>query len=275
MGEQQIISLGRSLDPGYWTNKMVIAASVIAGVGAGTYGGFTGIGAKGIAVLAFGALFSVFLPWALARELDPDNEKAALVAMPCGSASFAIWGIHVIIGGLALLLCLRITNKSTGNQVTYMDVTTTCAIALLSAYGETPLILIPVALAFFIADGTRQKTTMRAAGILCAIVYAALALQDDITIAFSGAPIAVAAVVALFMFFWWRLSIRGPPASFADTGTARLERIGLTKAAAVAVVAAGILTVCRMGDTGSLSGGIWAALAGITAYGVATGISLQ
>ena len=273
MGNQNIISLGRSLDPGYWTNRIVIAASVVAGAVAGAYGGVTGVGGKDIAVMAFGAVFSVFLPWALARELDPDNEKAALVAIPFGGASYALWGTHVIIGGLALLLCIRITNKSTGIQITYGDVAATCAIALVSAYVETPLILLPVALGFFIADGAPHAPALRAAGMVCAIVCAALLWQSDSAIGAADAWVTAATVVALIIFFGWRASIRGPPASFADTGAVRLERIGLTQAAAVAVVAAGILTTVYEGDTKSLSGGIWAALAGIATYGIVARIS--
>lgn len=265
--------MGRTLDPGYWTNRIVIAASVVAGAVAGAYGSVTGLGAHDLSVMAFGAVFSVFLPWALARELDPDNEKAALVAIPCGGASFALWGIPVIIGGLALLLCVRITNKSTGIQGTYIDIATTCAIALLSAYVETPLILIPVALGFFIADGTPHIPALRAAGMVCAIVCAALLRQSGSSIGAADTWVTAATIVALIIFFGWRVSIRGAPASFADTGAVRLERTGLTKAAAVAVVAAGILTTVYVGDTESLSGGIWSALAGIAAYGIADRIS--
>jgi len=81
----------------------------------------TGVSIGRSALLGLGAGFSVFLAWALCRELDPDNDLSAFVAAGLSLLGLFILGHPSLSLLFWLLLLLRIVNRTTGLQATWLD----------------------------------------------------------------------------------------------------------------------------------------------------------
>ena len=128
MTPRRFTTIGRALDPEYGTNRLIVALTVIAAVlaalvvmiGSGDAGR-----AGGQALLWGGA---VFLSWALARELDPEAERAAFVAVGVAVAWVAVMPRPSLILAVALLPTLRIVNRTVGPEARPLDTLITLAV---------------------------------------------------------------------------------------------------------------------------------------------------
>ncbi|SDL80844.1 hypothetical protein SAMN05421823_108164 [Catalinimonas alkaloidigena] len=115
-------SLARPVDFRIWTNAVVVVAALVAVVGGTLYEVWQhqplqdGL-QKGIALGG-----SVFLGWALARELDPDHDVSGLVAGGLAAVGYFVWGGPHFAWLILLLLCLRIINRITGLPMRRTDV---------------------------------------------------------------------------------------------------------------------------------------------------------
>ena len=81
----------------------------------------TGVSIGRSALLGLGAGFSVFLAWALCRELDPDHDLSAFFAAGLSLLGLFILGHPSLSLLFWLLLLLRIVNRTTGLQATWLD----------------------------------------------------------------------------------------------------------------------------------------------------------
>ena len=61
-----------------------------------------------------GVGLTVFLSWALARELDPDNDHSAFVGAGLVSIGVFLWGLPHFLALFCLLVLGRIVNRSSG-----------------------------------------------------------------------------------------------------------------------------------------------------------------
>lgn len=108
-------SLPRDIDLRLVEHRWMIALAAVGGLAAGAQSVL--YGASSIMPLVGSALMggvSVFLAWAIARELDPDHERAALVGGLVGGATMLVWGgPSILISGWVLVL-LRLVARTTG-----------------------------------------------------------------------------------------------------------------------------------------------------------------
>jgi hypothetical protein len=106
--------VARPVDPRYPTNKAVLvlvpAVLILAGVAA-LLGGVSLLDA-GLAGLHAGLL--AFLVWALTRELSPDDNPAAFLAVAIALAAWARVGPQSLALLAAALIAARLVNRSTG-----------------------------------------------------------------------------------------------------------------------------------------------------------------
>lgn len=114
MGVEAFSSLGRPLDPAYTSNRGIAAFSALVLAGAVVIEALRGRPILSALVFGFVTAITVFLAWALARELDPDHDVSAFLA-----AGFALVGVWVayppgLLGLFLILLLFRIVNRSTG-----------------------------------------------------------------------------------------------------------------------------------------------------------------
>ncbi len=116
-----IISLGRPLDPQYSTNRAIVILTVVIGLTGGTWQLFSGSGLVNSAVWAVQAAGGVFLAWALSRELDPDNDLSAFVSSGLAIASLFVISAPSLLALFWCLWMLRILNRTTGLPATVLD----------------------------------------------------------------------------------------------------------------------------------------------------------
>jgi hypothetical protein len=113
--------LARPIDPAYPTNKAVLLfAPVVFLLGAiYTYLG----GADFVDILRAGlnASLLLFFTWAVTRELTPDDNAAAFIAVGIALVAWPRVGLQSILTLAAVLGAARLVNRSTGKPATMPD----------------------------------------------------------------------------------------------------------------------------------------------------------
>ena len=113
--------LGRSLDARYPTNLAIGALSLVVGV-AGAAANLLSGGALRQGVLwGIGAGFSVFLTWALARELDPAHDLSAFAGAGLAIAALLVFDLPALMPIFWLLVVLRVVNRTVGPPARPVD----------------------------------------------------------------------------------------------------------------------------------------------------------
>ena len=150
-GVYRYTSIARPVDPAYPTNRALLLALPVLVVASAALATADVI-ALSPASAAINALLIGFVSWALTRELAPDDDAAAFLAL------FIAWPVSLFLGpssallGFAVLFLVRIVNQSTGLTARPFDTFTVLALSVFTAYSmELPLLLIVAGLAF-IAD---------------------------------------------------------------------------------------------------------------------------
>ena len=112
-GIYRITSIARPVDPRFPTNRAVLILLPLIGIaGAGhAYASEPVIGSALVAGLTF--VLVAFGAWALTRELAPDDNPAAFVAMALAVAQ-AFFGADSVLLVFVALFLVRIVNHSTG-----------------------------------------------------------------------------------------------------------------------------------------------------------------
>jgi hypothetical protein len=172
----QYTSIGRSLDPAYPTNKAVLILMPVAAV----LGAFLAWsqGDTGLMILqrALGLALVLFGSWALARELDPDDNTAAFISMAAAIVAAVVVeppGILIVFVTLGLV---RIVNRSTGMPARVTDSLLLTALSIGMMYLlHSPFFGAVAALAFFL-DGSLKEPLRRQwlYGLVClggSVVY--------------------------------------------------------------------------------------------------------
>jgi len=183
-------SIGRPLDPSYATNRAVLLLMPVAAVLGGIFGWLQG--PDTLQALQQAAVFAliVFVCWALARELDPDDNPVAFISLACGmvvALTVDSPGLLIVFVTLGLV---RIVNRSTGLSARQADSVALTLLSIVVIYAtESPLFGAVAALAF-ILDGS-LKDPLRHQwlyGLVClggTIVYM---VDHDITLGHLHAP---------------------------------------------------------------------------------------
>lgn len=115
----------RPVDPAYPTNKAVLVLVPLALV-LGVVSSLVGEGGLGEAMQAgLNLALTVFLAWAVTRELSPDDNPAAFIAVGLALAVWPRVGAQSLMIPAAVMLAVRLLNRSTGKPAELGD----CVIA--------------------------------------------------------------------------------------------------------------------------------------------------
>ncbi|NVB39495.1 hypothetical protein G6O69_16760 [Pseudenhygromyxa sp. WMMC2535] len=117
----RVSGIGRPVDPAYPTNKallILMAAALVLGALWSLRGGAS---VGGAALAGLGAALLAFLSWALTRELSPDDDPAAFVAMALALAAWARVGGQSLMFLVVAMGAVRIVNRSTGKAAELAD----------------------------------------------------------------------------------------------------------------------------------------------------------
>jgi len=150
----QYTSIGRTLDPSYPTNKAVLVLMPLAGLLGATVSWFRH--ADPLLALAQALLLALvlFASWALARELDPDDQPAAFISLACGVlAGVVLANVGLLIAVVTLGL-VRIVNRSTGLAARKTDSVVLMVLSIVVIYATGSPLFGAVAALAFILDGS-------------------------------------------------------------------------------------------------------------------------
>lgn len=153
-------SLGRPLDPAYPTNRAVVLLLPVAAV-AGALLSPLGLGVGGL--LGAG---SAFLAWALTRELAPDDDPAAFVALALAVAALGVVDRPALLPGAALLLLTRVVNRTVGPPCRPLDTVGAAGLAAWAVAGGGGWPLAAAAALAFGADALLAPPGPRGHGAL-------------------------------------------------------------------------------------------------------------
>lgn len=156
----QISAIGRPVDMQYPTNRAIAIVTLLVMGAGGVYRFIVGDGVLPAAGWGLTAGLTVFLTWALARELDPDYDYSAFVAAGLALVGALIYGPPGLLVLFWLLITLRIVNRSTGLPATLLDMAASLGLAAWLAYRGAWLFGLLTALAFAL-DGRLQAPQRR------------------------------------------------------------------------------------------------------------------
>lgn len=113
--------LGRAVDPSVPTNRTIAALTLVALLLGAGWALYDGAALWRVAWAGVNAALTVFISWALTRELAPDDDPAAFVAVALAAAAWVAWGEQAILLPAATMLAVRLVNRSTGMAAEPLD----------------------------------------------------------------------------------------------------------------------------------------------------------
>lgn len=147
-----MFTLGRNIDIHYPTNRLILMLTAVTAVISFFISGniMTGIKIGG----------TIFLTWALSRELDPKREYGAFVSVVLALYSFFVSFEIALMEVLFFMLILRLISTTCGKQPTWFDAGTILALASYLSYSlENPAYLLLAFIGLFIS-GTFKRNQM-------------------------------------------------------------------------------------------------------------------
>lgn len=113
--------LARPMDPAYATNKAVLLFAPVVFLLGATYAYLGGAVLVDILLAGLNASLLLFFTWALTRELTPDDDAAAFVAVGIALVTWPRVGPQSILTLASILVLARLINRSTGKAATMLD----------------------------------------------------------------------------------------------------------------------------------------------------------
>lgn len=114
MNIYKITSIGRPLDKNYQTNRVIASISILISIIALVYKTSAGSTVVDSLFWALGVALTVFLTWALGREVDPDHDASAFVGVALALPALYFLELPDFIQLFWFLLASRVINRTTG-----------------------------------------------------------------------------------------------------------------------------------------------------------------
>lgn len=265
---KRLSSITRSIDLNYPTNRIIVEITLLFLLGTA---GFQLILGKAISSALYSGLIagaSVFLAWAFARELDPDNELSAFFAAFLGCAGFLFFPSPFLLALFLEILLIRIVNRSTGLPSKTSD---SIAVVLLSGWISSQgnwIFGLFTALAFFLDSFLPEPNRQNRIFGVIAFIVSLLAFirtpgKESILL---NAELGLFILAAVLLFIPQVLSSRKIKSRGDLTGIP-LDSLRMQAAQLTAMLSAGLSAVL-----GGVAGAeslmpLWGAILGISLYG--------
>ncbi len=216
-------TLARSIDLDYPTNRAIVLLTLAVLAGGIIVTLLLGATISGSVIAAASGAASVFLAWALARELDPDEDYAAFVSTGLMVGALVLFPLPNPITALLAVLLLRTVNRTSGLQTRVLDSVVLLLVGLwplLQGY----LLAGAATSAAFLLDGLLPRPNRRQIG------FALLAALETGFFAVSGPgmaidPIAPAPGGALLLGSLLYLAVIGKSQDLTTTGDRTRKRL--------------------------------------------------
>ena len=133
----RLSSIARPLEPQYPSNLAVLILLPLIALGTGAAAYFLrDAGLAGAASAGRGGLLVAFLAWALGREVDPDRNEAAFIAMALSVAAIALgWTPALWVLALALM-ATRIVVRTVGQAAKLTDLALVTGLAGMAVFAD-------------------------------------------------------------------------------------------------------------------------------------------
>ena len=225
VGLYRFTSLTRPIDPAYVSNRaLLIILSLLALASAG----MASIHVMNIGPLsaAFRGALVGFVGWALARELAPDHNSDAFIALTLAWVGSVVGGMDQVLLVFVGLLLVRIVNRSTGLPLRPFDTVSVLGFCTWVAVStQNPAILLVAAVAYAL-DATLEDPLRHhyVAAVACLSVFIWMLIGDlartagDLT-ARDWALIGLSAGGFILL-----VKTSPDPVSYCDTAPVRLNR---------------------------------------------------
>lgn len=250
-------SIARPIDPAYLTNRALLIILPLLMLLSAGLASIYDMGSSPMTAALSGALVA-FASWALTRELAPDYNGAAFVALALAWAANVAFGAKSVLLVFVALLLVRLVNRSTGPQWQPLDTLGVLGFCVWAAVStQQPLILLVASVAFSL-DATLKQPLRRhylaAAACVAAFIWMLLGdarlLAGDLSAGdwcligtFAGGVILIAA--------------KSPePVSYCDTSPDRLDRTRVNAGLLVGWLA-GVQALLTNGRSAWLETSIW------------------
>ena len=172
-GIYRFTSIARPVDPAYPTNRaLLFILPAIALVNAAV-AWLTDIGGSP-AGSALSGLLVGFASWALTRELAPDDDAAAFLALSIAWPTALLLGADAVLLVFVALFLVRIVNRSTGLAARPFDTLSVLGLSIWASYSlEQPWLLPVAALAFALDAGFKDGRRVHyLAAVMCLVAIA-------------------------------------------------------------------------------------------------------
>lgn len=264
-------ALARPLDPAWPTNLAVlvlmpVAAAVLAVFGPGT----PGLADTSRLWAAASGAGMVLGTWALARELAPDDQRAAFLAIALGIPALVLVPSASLVLLFTTLALARMVSRSVGLPARVLDGVAVLLLTGWSMASTRSLGVGLVAAAAFILDAVLPGGLRRQWGFaaLCLALVGVLAVrQEGVTVSVASEPaflVAQAAAAVVFLYIVLRArALRATGDVGAEPLSARRVRWGMSVALAMAIQA----PLMGEGPAGTAVL-IWASIVGVSVSGV-------
>jgi hypothetical protein len=201
----QYTSIGRPLDPAWPTNKAVLVLLPIAAVLGAALAWAGGGTLPEVLLRAVNVALVLFVAWALARELDPDDQSVAFIRLAAGVLVAVVIDSPGVLVAFVALGLVRIVNRSTGLAARKSDSVLLVLLSIAVIYWtESPLFGGVAALAFLL-DGSLKEPLRHqwVFALVCLGGMVVYMVDHDIGVGRLGAPDSLfewLAVLFLLMF---------------------------------------------------------------------------
>ena len=223
----QYTSIGRPLDPAWPTNKAVLILMPIAAALGALLAWRAGEPVAQVLLQALEFAVILFLAWALARELDPDDQAAAFISLVAGVAAAVAVAEPGILLPFVTLGLVRVVNRSTGLAARRLDSILLTLLSIAVIYlTDSPLFGFVAALAFVLDGSLREPLRQQwLFGLVCLAASIVYMVDHDIGPGRLSAPDSLfqwVSLLFLLIFALDTLLIRRVRAQ-GDVGQRRLD----------------------------------------------------
>ena len=186
----QYTSIGRPLDPAWPTNKAVLVLLPIAAVlGAALAWARDGTLSE-VLLRALNFALVLFVAWALARELDPDDQSAAFISLAAGVLVAVVIDSPGVLAAFTALGLIRIVNRSTGLAARKTESVVLVLLSIAVIYWTRSPLFGGVAALAFLLDGSLKDPLRHqwVFALLCLGATVVYMVDHDIGLGHPAAP---------------------------------------------------------------------------------------
>lgn len=153
----QYTSVGRPLDPAWPSNKAVLVLLPLAAILGATLEWADGGTPGAVLLRALNLALALFLSWALARELDPDDQSVAFISLAAGVLVGMLLDSPGLLAAVATLGLIRVVNRSTGLPARKSDSVVLVLLTITVIYSTGSPLFGGVAALAFVLDGSLKE----------------------------------------------------------------------------------------------------------------------